>query len=721
MKKLILVSLSIAFASITFGQGVGNWCGADRVIQKQLESDPAFREILHQSMLRAATSKEQSSGERATIVVPTVIHIIHDNGFGNITDEQILDGMNILNTDYNRLNADTSITRNTAEAPFKPFAASMDIVFKLAKIDPNGECTNGIVRVNAPTLTYNAGEDCKDGSLGGSDQWPRDEYFNIWIVNSIDNDGEPGIILGYAYYPYGGAGGTGYGILIRNDAFGSIETADNSDGRTLTHEMGHALGLAHIFDAPWGEDDACHTSDCFGTGDYCCDTPPQKAPNWSCSQVWNSCPEVPTNDAYGFDAYDQIENYMSYNACQNMFSIDQAGIMNFNFIDIDFLAGLISPSNIVATGVNDPEILCKAEFESYHKDICPGTIVDFNDFSFHNPTSWTWVISPGMEGVDYNFVGGTDGSSQYPSIAFLTSASYDVELTVSDGVTSNTELKAQYIFVNPSPASLPFSDGFEGYSTLASTNNWSVFNDAGEAFEIVENVAHTGARSVRLLNFGEPNGEWDELISAPVDLSVIDPLTGTVTMTFHYSYNRRVPSTDEWLKVYISNDCGRTWVQRKTIHGLQLSPLDVNSPWSPVASSDWNTVHLSNITSAYFVENFRYKFKFESNGGNNFYLDDINIYSGGINSLSDEEFIQGLSLYPNPADNELNVNFKLASNGTAHLQITDLAGKELEKRSLNVTEGENTILLETAKYASGVYLLHIHIGDRLTVKQFIVK
>jgi len=110
----------------------------------------------------------------------------------------------------------------------------------LAKIDPNGNCTNGIVRVNAPNLTYNTDDACKYAANGGSDQWNSDQYLNIWIVNSINSSGSVGTILGYAYYPYGGAGSE-YGILMRHDTFGTIETAINSDGRTLTHEMGHVF------------------------------------------------------------------------------------------------------------------------------------------------------------------------------------------------------------------------------------------------------------------------------------------------------------------------------------------------------------------------------------------------------------------------------------------------------------------------------------------------
>ncbi len=714
-----MLALLILGASYSFGQVTDEWCATDQLMEKQFLADPSLRETIHQEMMNAAQLRQSNSGNRATIVVPVVVHIIHDNGAGNISDAQIMSALDILNEDYNRLNPDTATTRNTVDAPFQAQSGSMDMDFKLARIDPNGECTNGIVRVNSAQLSHNAGENCKYSSNGGSDQWPRDEYFNIWIVNSIDNGGGAGITLGYAYLPYGGGGGNGYGILMRHDSFGTIETASNSDGRTLTHEMGHALGLNHIFSG------GCHLGDCSSNGDYCCDTPPQEEANWSCSQTWNSCSNVPTGDAFGFDALDQIENYMSYNACQNMFSLDQVGIMQANFVSISFLAGLIDANNLIATGVNDPDILCKADFEALNRSVCSGTIIDFSDFSFHSPTAWTWSIS-GTEGTDYNYINGTSATYQEPSVEFISSGPYDVQLEVTDGVTTETELKPAYITVIPQSNALDLIDGFENYTSLGATDQWSVYNPSGFGFEIIEGVSRTGWRSARLLNFAQSPGNSDELISAPVDLSVIDAATESVTLSFRYSYRKRSNTNTEWLKVFITNTCGETWVQRKTLHGSQLSPLAQNSSWVPSSLNDWTTVHMTNITSGYFVENFRYKFEFESDNGNNFYLDDINIYKGApSNELvgidENGNVIESMSVYPNPANGIANVRFAVANGGAASVVVTDLAGKELEGHEIFAAQGNNLLQLETGGYASGVYLVKLELGGVVKVVRLVVE
>ena len=726
MKTLICTAFLMILSGASFAQSNHGWCGTDQMMEKQFEADPRLRDVYHESMMRAARSSGTNS--RATYTVPVVVHIIHDNGVGNISDAQIQSALDVMNEDYNRMNADTATTRNTSTAPFKPVAGDMDIEFKLAKIDPNGECTNGILRVNAPHLTYAAGEECKYANNGGSSQWPPDRYFNIWVINSIDNGGDPNTItLGYAFLPYGGIG-SGYGILIRHDRFGRIETASNSDGRTLTHEMGHSLGLVHIFQGGFGGQTGCHTNDCSSNGDYACDTPPQSEAQFSCQPTLNTCTDVPAGSAFGFDALDQMENYMSYNSCQNMFSADQVGIMETNLADIATLASLVSASNLVATGVNDPIVFCKAQFDVIGaRSICSGASISFDDLSFHNPTSWSWSAAPGTEGVDYNFVNGTTSSSQHPEIEFITPGDYNITLTASDGVVTDDETKNAYVTVYPLSASIPFIEGFEGYTDFASTPNWEVYNQEGNAeFEIEDGVGHSGVKSAKLSNFGQSGDNTDELASAPIDLSGVDPATDDLTLSFRYAYRKRSNSNDEWLKVYVTGDCGTNWFQRKTIHGNFLSDIVVSTPWTPSTQDDWTTVHMTNVTQAFFTDNFRCKFEFEGSGGNNFYLDDINIYkgtpSGDIVGLEvPGDLIGAFGIYPNPVKDELNVHFEIANAATAVIEVTDVTGKRLQAHELHATSGSNLVLMDVDNLSTGVYFVRLSAGGTQQVRQVVVK
>lgn len=717
--KLSFLILVLATSTSAFAQ-TGSWCLTNNVNESYLGDSQKARKDFSDALNFAARKTANSEAKSAAITVPVVVHIIHDNGIGNISDEQIFSAIEILNLDYRRENADTNETRDVPNAPFKHVAGGMDIDFVLARIDPWGNCTNGIVRVNAPHLTYDAGEDCKYSALGGSDAWPKDQYLNIWVVNNILSDGG-GIIAGYAYYPYGAESNDGYGILMDDSYMGTLGTAFGEDGRVLTHEMGHALGLPHIFDEGF-DVTGCHTGDCFTEGDRSCDTPPQTEANWSCSQTYNSCNSVPVNDPYGFDVYDQIENYMSYNYCQNMFSNDQVNIMYNNFNDIQFLNDLRSPSNLIATGVLQPTQFCNAEFEAYKRVYCVGGTAEFVDFSFSDPTSWNWTVTPGVLGTDYVFVDGTSASSPEPHIQFFTAGNYSIQLIAGDGVTTDSETKMDYIRVLSDDASLPFLESFEPFNDLESSNYWLIENpDGNNAWEVVTNVGRTGTHSARLLNFNQPSGSIDELLSSPVDLSGLSS-SDNVTLSFRYAYRKRSTSNMEWLKVFLTQNCGETWVQRKTLFGDQLSPLTATTNWIPTGINDWTTVHMTNVTTSYFVKDFRYKFRFESDGGNNIYLDDINLYSGSpsetLVSFSELSNENSWSVYPNPVEDILTIEFNSQLSGRAEFKIVDINGRSVQQVSVFANEGKNMIFVNTEALASGCYFV-TPVGYESTAKRII--
>ncbi len=258
MKKIVALS---AFIGLACGSSAQE-CGTAYHWEKKYGAN--WKSLIEGQVIHAANADFGS--ERATVTIPVVVHIIHAGDESNISYDQVLSAIQMLNEDYSRTNADTINTRNTPTAPFLPQAADMDIEFKLAKLDPWGECTNGVERRLSPTATVNADDGVKHYGSGGLNAWNNSKYMNIWVVESIESSGSGGTILGYAYLPYWGID-SDFGILIRHDAFGTSGTA--SGDRTLSHEMGHSLGLLHTFE------EGCHTSACDSNGDYVCDTPPE--------------------------------------------------------------------------------------------------------------------------------------------------------------------------------------------------------------------------------------------------------------------------------------------------------------------------------------------------------------------------------------------------------------------------------------------------------------
>ena len=306
MKKF-LISLFL-IPQILFAQN--NWCGT---ADKMLADIPTTKEQnLMQKIRDNIENNSYIKSQDSLLIIPTVVHIVHFNGNGDITDLQVQDGMRVINEDFRRTNADT-INGNPV---FYPFAADCRIEFHLAKLDPNGDSTTGITRTDTSIYPHPEPTNANFNNVKYAVNWPSHMYFNIWLVRHISGGAN-----GYAQYPgtaftYGGPWET-YGAVIRSNQWGTIGTS-TSDGRVGTHEIGHCLGLYHTF---LSFSTGCG-AECDTTGDEVCDTPPT-TPTYGCDTT-NLC----SNDLLGPSAFimdmpDQLENYMSYNSCQNMFSLGQ--------------------------------------------------------------------------------------------------------------------------------------------------------------------------------------------------------------------------------------------------------------------------------------------------------------------------------------------------------------------------------------------------------------
>ena len=233
------------------------------------------------------------------------------------------------------------------------------------------------------------------------------------------------------------------------------------------------------------------------------------------------------------------------------------------------------------------------------------------------------------------------------------------------------------------------------------------------SFNINSSFGYTGSKCTRLI-YGQQPSNIDELISSPIDLSVV-PESGSVTLSFRYAYRKRTSSDYEFLKVFISNDCGGEWAQRKTLGGNALSSQTSTSYWAPSSQADWKTVHMINVTSSYFAENFRMRFRFEGEGGNNFYLDDINLYEGspsdeiivGLNEVAQD--IQ-MKVYPNPTDADIHVEFNLMQAQYFNAQIVDITGKVISSHQIHANDGQNLLILDTKSLSQGSYMIRL-VGD----------
>ena len=134
---------------------------------------------------------------------------------------------------------------------------------------------------------------------------------------------------------------------------------------------------------------------------------------------------------------------------------------------------------------------------------------------------------------------------------------------------------------------------------------------------------------------------------------------------------------------------------------------------------------MTNITSPYWSSNFRFKFEFESDGGNNLYLDDINIYEGtSANdplSVNSEDLIKSFGIYPNPAENLANVTFSLENNQNVNVSLVNMMGQTIQSNDVQAQTGSNVVMLDTENVQAGIYLVKVNVGGSQQVKRLIIK
>jgi hypothetical protein len=267
------------------------------------------------------------------ITIPVVVHVVYNNTVENISEAQIISQINSLNADFAKSNKDFS----NIPSVFAKLAANTNIQFELAKTDPMGKATTGVVRKKSTRLMWSDDDKIKYQANGGSTTWDAKSYLNIWVCNTV-----PGL-SGYASFP--GAERAVDGIVIRYDAFGTIGkvSAPFNLGRTLTHEVGHWMGLKHL----WGD------QQCGDDGIE--DTPKQRSGN-------AGAPVFPKTTACNNTAEGEMfMNFMDFSndASMGMFTAGQKKAMRAQF-EINGKRSSLLNSKALAPAWNnhmEPEIL----------------------------------------------------------------------------------------------------------------------------------------------------------------------------------------------------------------------------------------------------------------------------------------------------------------------------------------------------------------------------
>jgi PKD repeat protein len=694
----VLISVSFSFVFSIHAQTPVR-CFTNEMHQQLLQQFPELEsESTFENWMSTKIQQMQSMAiTNGTYTIPVVVHVIHNGeavGSGtNVSFAAIQSQIDVLNEDFRKILGTNGYNTH-------PDGADTQIEFCLALRRPDGSAFSaaepGVNRINRNTAGFTAppftttyidatikpwtyNNNVPTATRG----WDPAKYMNIWLCDIS------GGILGYAQFPQSPLGGMGCGtqaastdgvVFLYNSIGKSSVTGfpgPYNEGRTATHEIGHWLGLRHI----WG-DGGCTVDD------FCNDTPLAGAPNYNCPTGTNSCTAAP--DA----GPDMIQNYMDYtnDLCMNIFTNDQKMRMRTVLENSPLRATLINSDACVPPNANDASIV---NVTNPKGDNCPGAItptVTIKNRGSSNLTSAT--ISYNLDNgtpVTFNWTGNlTPGSTANVNLPNFTTTLgqhlFKAWSSLPNGVAdpSTTYDTSGIVFMISNGINAPFTENFDG-SIFPPDVRWEVINTNNDCYEWVGASATsiTGVlnnNAAQFPGFQNTTGSTETLVTPILTL----PCNATAAnVQFDVAYRRRNNTTANYERLYveISENCGATWnttpIYDKTGTTLQVLTNTITTYYTPVGITDWRTETIDLfpfITST--SKNIRLRFRAVAANGNNIYIDnfkfnattpgEINVTQSTTTVLDEGAFNVGSV----SVGSTVTTTFTISNTGTSNLSLT---------------------------------------------------
>jgi hypothetical protein len=586
-----------------------------------------FESWIQQKILQKQLERVAKGSQPPIYQIPVVVHILHNGeaiGSGaNLTEERIRGQIDSLNADFRRTNADAINT----PTDFLPFAADVEMQFVLARQDPNGNPTNGIIRKKGERNSYSTSS--HSSVMRSESYWSPENYLNFVVADLLSPE------IGRSSFPITSLEGITTdsrdlifdGIFIDYQYFGVNPSAPSfeSYGRTVTHEIGHYLGLRHI----WG-DGNCNKDD------YVSDTPPADDDNGGLS---SPCSFPNLDDSFVCDTPEMFQNYMDYtdDICMNLFTEGQKTRMRTVMENSPRRVSLVSSPGLVEPTrfLNDLAILkiTSPDFTECSQIINPN--VEIINFGTNEVTSFdiqliidgnpiqTLNLTTSLSPLASEFVSFPPRtiSSTPSNLSFIVS---NVNGT-NDGNNSNNQLS--HTLSETSSIGLPYSEDFEEINSILGNIGVSV---PWEVAIAPRNSAGNKALKFKSYNNEEAFGDQTILKTPIFDLSGFS----SAELNFSYAYAHLPDGFWDGLVVKVSTDCGDSfsgnYIFSKFGSSLSLNKSNAND-FTPASNSDWQDEKI-NITQFTGIDGVQFAFVGVNGGGNNIFLDDISVLQTNLNA-----------------------------------------------------------------------------------------
>ena len=267
---------------------------------------------------------------------------------------------------------------------------------------------------------------------------------------------------------------------------------------------------------------------------------------------------------------------------------------------------------------------------------------------------------------------------------------------------------------------------FTTYNTTASAGGWPLLpqnpTDAvGKAnLRVTKNDGTFGVNPVVLtpssIVWNATNNYWEVSLTTPnfsqFRFHAVNPLGSALPITLGEFNGRKENKTNvlNWNTI-TENNCKAFEVQRST-NGTDFSALGM------VNSQAVNGI--SNLELAYSFIDVNPK------EGHNYYrlrqidLDGKSTYSKQIDLLVNSNG-SVVNVYPNPAKDNVTIDYASNSNASLSLQIIDMSGRVIKQVQTKVASGNNAMIISLDGVSAGMYQLQLIENNRLTHVQKFIK
>jgi hypothetical protein len=676
------------------------------------EKFQANQDIMQKEYL--AYEKNQTANKSAAVeyTIPVVFHILHLGGPENISDAAVIGALAQVNSDFAAAGSDFS----SIFAPFQALYINSDMKFMLAKKDPSGNCTSGIIHHydartnwdrNPPSSAFNP-------ALFSGITWPTTKYLNVIVVkNIVAAPNQNGTVVGYTTLPGNLTNGAIQDAIIYNYSFLSGLAA-----RNLSHEIGHWFNLTHTFGNTNNPGLVCGSS---AGGDGVSDTPDTKG-NFS------TCPASSTNTAFTCTSpnptntanyYQNVQNFMDYSSCPRNFTTGQTNKMRTAAQSATSSRNnLWSVGNLTFTGVNSTAICAPiAQFLSTTGySVCSGGSLLMKDFSYNAAiTNYSWT-------ADNSAVIASPTASN-TSILFPTPGVTSVTLTVSNGSGSSSIVKSVTVLNGSAAITGPYFESFESPGVPA---NWQVINPNNVAWAQTNIAAKDGNGSFYLDGSQSASGDEDFLVMPMMDV-LNNP---NDSLKFSYAYARNSATQADKLVIETSVDCGGSWqyFTQYSAATMQAGSGGVTGvPFVPTLAQ-WKQVNVTehpnwfNITGSQSVL-FRFVFTEDpaAGNGNRMFIDAVN-FEGIVSGINELTKSYKLNLYPNPSNSEANLKFNLNDAANVTVNVIDILGNNvLPAINTTFSAGEQVVSInKNGTLSKGIYFVNLSINGAKMSKKLVI-